>query len=146
MSGTLQLSAGPGGLSAGPFSARLGTTLAIGDTEPVTFALDKQIPAGPWNARITLQSGLLERSARATITFPATGAAPPVNTTSARPGWLGLAVAGLIVLLLLGIAALLVMLRQRPPNRSAQTAHGGSHQGHNAKPAERDRLLKGGRR
>jgi hypothetical protein len=114
MSGTLQLLAGPGGLSAGPFPATLGTTLAIGDTEPVTFALDKRIPAGPWNARITLQSGLLERSAQATLTFPDIGAAPPVNTTSARPGWLGLALAGLIVLLLLGIAALLVILRQRP--------------------------------
>ena len=34
MSGTLQLLAGPGGLSAGPFPATLGTTLAIGDTEP----------------------------------------------------------------------------------------------------------------
>ena len=34
MNGTLQLSAGPGGLSAGPFPANLGVTLAIGDTEP----------------------------------------------------------------------------------------------------------------
>ena len=82
MNGTLRLSAGPGGLSAGPFPATLGTTLAIGDTEPVTIALDKRLPAGPWDARITLRSGLLERSARATITFPDTGASPPVNTTS----------------------------------------------------------------
>ena len=32
MNGTLQLPAGPGGLSAGPFPANLGVTLAIGDT------------------------------------------------------------------------------------------------------------------
>ena len=44
MNGTLELTDGPGGLSAGPFPAKLGTTLAIGDTEPVTIALDKQLP------------------------------------------------------------------------------------------------------
>jgi hypothetical protein len=109
MSGTLQLLAGPGGLSAGPFPATLGTTLAIDDTEPVTIALDKRLPAGPWDAQIILHSGLLERSARATITFPDTGPSPPVNTTSTRPRWLYPAIAALVVLLL-GISALLVVL------------------------------------
>jgi hypothetical protein len=112
MNGTLQLLAGPGGLSAGPFPATLGITLAIGDTEPVTIALDKRIPAGPWDARITLYSGLLERSARATITFPDIGTSPPVNTTSTRPRWLYPAIGGLLGLLL-GIPALLVVLRRR---------------------------------
>jgi hypothetical protein len=78
MSGTLELLAGPGGLSAGPFPADLGTTLAVGDTEPVTIVLDERVPAGPWDARIILHSGLLERSARATISFPDAGAAAPV--------------------------------------------------------------------
>jgi hypothetical protein len=110
MNGTLRLLAGPGGLSAGPFPATLGVTLAIGVTEPVTIALDKQLPAGPWDARIALHSGLLDRSARATITFPDTGASPPVNTTSTRPRWLYPAIAGLVVLLL-GIPALLVVHR-----------------------------------
>lgn len=113
MNGTLRLSAGPGGLSAGPFPAALGTTLAIGQTEPVTIALDKQLPAGPWDAQITLRSGLLERSARATITFPAAGAAPAVFAAATRPGWLYPAIAGLVVLLLLVIGALLVLLRRR---------------------------------
>jgi LPXTG-motif cell wall-anchored protein len=103
MNGTLQLLVGPGGLSAGPFPANLGITLAIGDTEPVTIALDKRLPAGPWDARVTLHSGLLERSARGTITFPNTG-------TSHAPY---LAIAGLVVLLVLGIAALLVVIRRR---------------------------------
>jgi hypothetical protein len=117
MSGSLHLLAGPGGLSAGPFPASLGITLAIGDTEPVTIALDSQLPAGPWDARIVLRSGLLERSAQAKITFPAAGAAPAV-TTSTRPGWLYPAIAALVVLMLLGIAALLFVftqLRRRPP-------------------------------
>jgi hypothetical protein len=76
MYGTLQLTAGPGGLSAGPFSANLGVTLAIGDTEPIKIVLDKQLPDGPWNARVTLHSGLITNSARATIAFPNAAAAP----------------------------------------------------------------------
>ena len=113
MSGNLQLSAGPGGLSAGPFSATLGTTLAIGDTEPVASALDKQLPAGPWDARISLRSGLLERSAQATITFPEAGASAPVKTTAVRSSLLFAAViAGLGALLLLSVATIGVMLRR----------------------------------
>lgn len=114
MNGTLKLLRGPGGLSAGPFAATLGTTLAIGDTESVTIALDEELPAGPWDARITLRSGLLERTARATITFPATGASPSVITTAVRPARLYLIAASLVVLLLVGIAALLVLLKGRP--------------------------------
>ena len=111
MNGTLKLLDGPSGLTAGPFPATLGTTLAIGDTEPVTIALDKDLPAGPWDARITLKSGLLERSARATITFPKAGAGTPVET-STRPVWLYLFLGGLI-LLLLGIGARIAVLRRR---------------------------------
>jgi LPXTG-motif cell wall-anchored protein len=108
MSGTLQLSAGPGGLSAGPFPANLGTSLAIGATEPIMIMLDRQIPDGPWHALVTLRSGPLERSARATINFPATG-------TSQLPYQL---IAGfLILLMLVGILAALLMRRRRnrPP-------------------------------
>jgi hypothetical protein len=108
INGTLQLLAGPSGLRAGPFDVALGTTLAIGATAPVTIALDKQLPAGPWDAEISLRSGLFERSARATITFPDTGAAPAVDTTTARSGWLSPAIVGLAALLLLGILVLAV--------------------------------------
>jgi hypothetical protein len=122
MSGTLRLLSGPGGLSAGPFPANLGTTLAIGDKQPVTIVLDKQLPAGPWDAQITLRSGLLERSTRATITFPDVGApplvaaaAPLVAASSTRPGWLYPAIGGGVVLLLLLLvgSSLLVVLRRR---------------------------------
>ena len=103
MSGTMQLSSGPGGLSAGPFAANLGTTLAIGATEPIIIMLDKQIPDGPWHALVTLRSGLLQRSARATVSFPATG-------TSSRSPFL-IVIAGLVILLLVGIVA--ARLRRR---------------------------------
>jgi hypothetical protein len=101
MSGTLRLTAGPGGLSAGPFPANLGTTLAIGDTEPVTIVLDRRLPAGPWKARVTLHSGLVERNRQATISFPRTQAA----------SWPYLIAALVGLLLLLGMTALLVRLR-----------------------------------
>ncbi len=70
MYGILQLTGGPGGLSAGPFPANLGVTLAIGDTEPIKIILDKRLPAGPWNAKVTLHSGLITNSTRAIISFP----------------------------------------------------------------------------
>jgi hypothetical protein len=127
MSGTLQLSAGPGGLRAGPFLATLGTSLAIGDTEPVTIALNRQIPAGPWEARITLQSGLLQRTAQATITFPKIGAAPPVKTSSVQSGWFLFVVIGVVGFLLLSVGTLLVIvrrLRPRTPMRSAERGSG----------------------
>jgi hypothetical protein len=117
MNGTLRLLAGPGGLSAGPFPAVLGTTLGVGDTEPVTIVLDKRLPAGPWDARISLRSGLLTRSAHAVITFPATGASPPVATDSVRPGWLYAVIAGLLVLVLT-LAMLLVWRSRRRGRRT----------------------------
>ncbi|MDP9302292.1 MAG: peptidase [Actinomycetota bacterium] len=113
MSGALQLLDGPGGLRAGPFAATLGITLGIGDTEFVMFTLDTQLPAGPWDAQISLRSGLLERTARAAITFPDSGAAPPVSATSIRPRWLYPALAGFVVLLLLGTGGMLVELGRR---------------------------------
>lgn len=80
LSGTLRLANGPGGLSAGPFTADVGTTLGIGQTGPVTVRLDKALPAGPWQATLELRSGLLRRAVRGTITFPSAAAAtsPPV--------------------------------------------------------------------
>jgi hypothetical protein len=108
MTGTLRLSAGPGGLSAGPFPANLGTTLAVGDTEPVTIGLDPRLPAGPWNAEITLRSGLVEHVARATVTFPDTGAAAPVSTRPDRRGRVPA-----VAVLLLGAVAVLVTLQRK---------------------------------
>jgi hypothetical protein len=119
MNGTLDLLAGPGGLSAGPFPATLGTTLGIGDVQPVSITLDKRLPAGPWDARITLHSGLLDRSARATVTFPETGAAPAVATTSPAPGLRNWAIVVLIALVLLVMASLFVARRRRRAHLAA---------------------------
>jgi hypothetical protein len=82
LSGELRLSNGPGGLATGPFDAKLGTTLGVGQTQPVLVVLDPALPAGPWTARLTLRSGTTERDATAIITFPAasaTSGAPVVS-------------------------------------------------------------------
>ena len=42
------------------------------------------LPAGPWDARIALSSGFLERKARATITFPDAGASEAVDPREAQ--------------------------------------------------------------
>ncbi|HUX69954.1 MAG TPA: hypothetical protein VMV41_05550 [Cellulomonadaceae bacterium] len=120
MSGTLQLSDGQGGLSAGPFSADLGTTVAIGATENVTILLDPLVPAGPWVAEITLHSGLLEHTAHATITFPDSGAASATATPTTQARWPALAIAGLAILLLGAAAAILVLLRRGESARAAR--------------------------
>lgn len=108
MNGSMDLRNGPGGLNAGPFPASLGTTLPIGATEPVTIALDKSLPDGPWDARITLRSGLLEESATANLIFPAPGSSVTVSPTSDGSTWpkglVALLVGGAIVALALVFA------------------------------------------
>jgi hypothetical protein len=116
MAGSLELLGGPGGLQAGPFPATLGSTLAIGSTGQVVVALDERVPEGPWDAELTLRSGLLERSAKASITFPASGPAVPEPLTSAKSGWLLFALAGIIFILLLALIVSLLR-RQRGPGR-----------------------------
>lgn len=131
LSGNLTLSDGPNGLSAGPFDARLGTTLAIGASAPVTFVLDPSIADGPWRSRIELKSGTVVRAAEATITFPtAAGAvgtpvsAAPVapsgsdSSSSALP-WAFVAVGLLLVLAALLLLLLLVRRRPREEEQAA---------------------------
>ncbi|AUY54124.1 hypothetical protein EH183_10715 [Streptomyces sp. CB01881] len=70
LTGSMSMTDGPGSLSAGPFTADLGTTLGVGDTEPVTVLLDRKLPDGPWKVRLTLASGLVQHTVTATVTFP----------------------------------------------------------------------------
>jgi hypothetical protein len=113
MSGTLQLSDGPGGLSAGPFLAALGVTLAIGATEPVIVTLDEVVPTGPWLAHVTLSSGLIERSAQATITFPPSGTASPVKAAATHHRSNAANVATVVVIAWMIAASSIAVLRRR---------------------------------
>jgi hypothetical protein len=89
-----------------------GSLQLLAGPEPVTIPLDKQLPAGPWHARINLRSGLLERDARATITFPGVGGSRSVSTAPARSAWQYAVIAG-VVALAVGVAASLVVLNGR---------------------------------
>lgn len=122
MKGTLELTNGPGGLTAGPFPAELGSTLAIGDTESVHIALDERLPDGPWDAIVTLESGLIERTAEATISFPASGATAVRVTATENGAELPTAVflaAGAVLVLLLA-AGWLVRRRRRRGRRAGR--------------------------
>jgi hypothetical protein len=126
LSGELRLAGGPGGLSAGPFDARLGTTLGVGETGSVVVPLDRAIPAGPWDATMMLRSGALEREASARITFPS-GAGESAGAVKASSGrrpfvWLAL---GLPLLVLLGLFLLFKRRRadeehREPPQEPAE--------------------------
>lgn len=120
MVGTLTLSDGPGGLTAGPFPATVGTTLGVREQAPVRVVLDKAIPVGPWEARIALQSGTLEREAKATITFPTELGRldTPVKATEIerKKRWLVPIALGLLLLVLLGL--FLVLWKRRRDRRS----------------------------
>ncbi|MGW7674447.1 COG1470 family protein [Streptomyces sp. NPDC054775] len=70
LSGTLNLTKVRGSISAGPYAVQLGTTLAPGQSEPVTVVVTDQVANGPWKATLHLKSGLHEETYRARISFP----------------------------------------------------------------------------
>ncbi|MFD8600440.1 peptidase [Kitasatospora sp. NPDC059646] len=85
--GALTLSDGPGGLRAGPFPARTGTTLAPGERAEAVVPLDARLPEGPWSVELKLGSGLVDHAAGATVTFPSTpGGAGAVTASAAGSG------------------------------------------------------------
>ncbi|MHA6784273.1 hypothetical protein ACVGOW_25245 [Pseudonocardia saturnea] len=115
MSGTLMLSGGPGSLNAGPFPAQLGATLAPGQSADVSVPLDEQLPAGPWNARLDLRSGLVEQSAEATIRFPDDPGAVDVAAASPLGGIPWPLLIGAPALIALVLLATVVRRRARRP-------------------------------
>lgn len=121
--GELSLGGGPGGLSAGPFETPSATTLGVGDSAGVTFSLDPALPAGQWDAEVTLRSGRVEESAAARISFPDAGEAAPVAAESSPTAWL-IGAAGLLVLLIL----LLLLARRRKKKDRAEDASGPQHE------------------
>ncbi|GAB7184443.1 hypothetical protein ATKI12_4274 [Kitasatospora sp. Ki12] len=110
LGGTLSLTDGPGSMSAGPFQVTHGTTLAPGDTAPVTVLLDPRLPDGPWTAHLTLVSGLVKRTATATLTFPVSPGSSSQGILP-RMGWPILGPAAVIVTL--GCLGLLFLAARR---------------------------------
>jgi hypothetical protein len=108
LAGTVRLTGGPGGTSAGPFQLHQIITLAPGQSGTVTFMPSKRLPSGPWQARLSLVSGLTTRTASAIIQFSGQSAGMP----GALPLMIGAA------FLLFGLA-ILVWLRRKPQGRRA---------------------------
>ncbi|OHV34343.1 peptidase [Pseudofrankia sp. EUN1h] len=112
LSGDLTLTDGPGGLSAGPFPARLGTTVGTGQAGPVEVVLDSRLPEGRWTVKIRLRSGLLERTTQATVTLPGRTGTDPATRTS-RPGPVLLASLAVVLVVLVGLTFTLLRRKRR---------------------------------
>ena len=117
LTGTLIMSSVTGALTAGPYPAQLGTTLAPGQSEPVWFTLTSQMTDGPWNATVTLHSGLSQQAFRAKITFPRSQGTGPAAAARPVGGGLGLvAILGgaiLIAIFAAVIAVIAVIITRR---------------------------------
>lgn len=107
--GNLTLADGPGGLRAGPFPIQPASALTPGESESVIVRLDRRLPRGPWRAEIRLRSRLTERTAVATITFPALGGAAKPTVRVVPTGSSNL----IFLLVLLAVAAAVLLLSRR---------------------------------
>jgi hypothetical protein len=119
LSGVARLTAGPGGIAAGPYEEQQVVTLAPGQAGKVTFVPARRIPNGPWTARVSLVSGLTSRTSSAAIEF--SGAA--ISSWTAR---LPMEISGAAVLTgLLLLAGLFARRRPRAhriPGRPARSS------------------------
>ena len=115
LTGTLIMSSVTGALTAGPYPAQLGTTLAPGQSEPVWFTLTSQMIDGPWNATVTLHSGLSQQAFRAKITFPRSQGTGPAAAARPVGGGLGLValLGGGAILIAIFAAVIAVITRRR---------------------------------
>jgi hypothetical protein len=117
LTGTLQLTSVSGALTAGPYQAQLGTTVAPGQSESITIEPGDALANGPWTAILELHSGLLKESSQAVLTFPAKPGAKatvPAHPTADNLGILvALGFSLLAFLAAVGVMILLVMRRRR---------------------------------
>jgi MYXO-CTERM domain-containing protein len=115
LSGQLALTNGPAALSAGPFPLRTVATLAVGGSGTVTVLLDPGLPNGPWDGRITLESGKTSETVTGRLMFPSENGTSAVPTTDLRSGTDGSRMMVFVITLglLLALLLLLVAVRRR---------------------------------
>lgn len=112
--GSLTLTAGPGGLAAGPVSLDGTVTIAPGESAPVTVTVAPELPSGTWHAQLDLKSGLATAQAEADLTFNGTGTLPP-----AEPGY-GPVIAAAAAGLLLAAGTVIWLYRRGRAGRNAR--------------------------
>ncbi|SNS44316.1 hypothetical protein [Rhodococcoides kyotonense] len=110
-SGTITLSDGPGGISTAPTQGS-GGSIAPGQSGEITFALDSALPAGPWQAAVSVASGLVNKSTTVDLTFPEQGSAA-ATSSDGIPSWLWIVVAVVVVAL---VAGAVLAVRRRKAN------------------------------
>ncbi|MGW4462446.1 hypothetical protein [Micromonospora sp. NPDC004704] len=120
LTGSVTLSDGPAGMRAGPFDVVAGTTLAPGESGTVLAAFPREIPNGPWQIDINLESGLVKESTSGRITFPDPGKVGKPSSPLSRfdSPWV-LAAGSLAGLILI---AVLVFLIRRSRRRRAEVS------------------------
>lgn len=108
LSGTLKLSDGPAGTTAGPIDAQ-GLTVAPGETGEVRFPVPNStaLPDGPWTAEAQLTSGVNTHDVTESIHFSQSS----TESTSGSKVWTIVIV--LLILAALILAALYVVRRKR---------------------------------
>jgi hypothetical protein len=119
IAGSLTLSKGPGGTSAGPFPATLTPALSPGGSAEVRVQLDRRLPPGSWRARLQLHSGRLEREAVATLGFPRERVTPAGSsggwTWQFRDGLLLFNILGATAVTFVSVVKIVGLRRRRSP-------------------------------
>ncbi|PTR25603.1 hypothetical protein C8K36_10633 [Rhodococcus sp. OK519] len=113
LAGTLNLSGGPGGLSAGPIDSAVATIAPGEDGEVVIGVPDSTaLPAGPWTAAVKLESGIIKHDLSAAVTFPDEGDGDSVGASDSM-SWLLITGVVVAVLAVAGAGAYLTMRKRR---------------------------------
>jgi hypothetical protein len=118
LTGKLTLTSKSDGLRAGPFAATP-TDLAPGQSFRVPVVLPAKVPNGPWQAAVTLTSGVLSHSEHVSLAFTATGGGG---------GFPAMPVAAVVlILLMLAVAGLLVRRIRRGRTQPVAQPATGTH-------------------
>ena len=117
LSGSVSLTDGPGGTTAGPFRELQVVVLAPGQIAPVLFVPPRGLPAGQWLAKIKLVSGFTTETASAPVKLGNGSAAGAISSRAIE-------IAGVIVgLVLVGCLLAALRLRQNRRPRALRPAH-----------------------
>jgi hypothetical protein len=111
-SGTVELSGGPGGISTAPTRGS-GGSVAPGQSGSVTFTLDPALPAGPWQAAVTVTSGLVGKTSSVEVTFPDQGSVTAAETSSDSGVNVWIWAIAAVVVIAIAAAVVVVMRRRR---------------------------------